>query len=174
MLKRRYVSLTLIIVLVIAGSFFYGTIKAESGRFKIYTDSVKIDLLEWASRQYTSGTDNPIEWGVKLDTLNLPFMFSPKANFLNVTDMWITVIATSSPSGVTASFDIIINGMVTITSVPQYFSNVYLSQVSTHITDTSVYNAITQGLNIVTFSNPTADLYIYRATIFIEYEYSAR
>lgn len=132
-------------------------------------DAVEITVLDWTSRQYTPCSGYPIEWRVKLDVVKLPFVFSPKPNFLNVTNLWITVIASTVSDVGTFSFNATINDATPVI-LTGYFYYDRLGEASLQIEDTTT---ITEGINVITLSNPTADFLIYKVTVFIEYEYQA-
>ncbi len=121
--------------------------------------------------------------GVHFYTFNitLPFAFKPKEMFLNVTDVWVTVIV-GVFEGMNFKIDVALNDGVAVTSPIHWCYTTSLNMFSIHIQDPSVYNTIVEGINKLTIANPyrwqngwvLSWMRAYEATIFIEYEYQPR
>jgi len=181
LLKKRYTIVTaLTIVSVLLGSLLYVNITiAQKGKEPtVYKDSVEIAVLDWSSRGLYFG-QNPQDTGVTLggdfSPMTLPFAFSPKEVFQNVTDLWIRFTAQNTwPDPKTIVVDISLNDGMEISTSEYYPKADWDSKVvSAHITDPNVHKTIIQGINKLTLAS-SIEFHIFRVTVFIEYKYQAR
>jgi hypothetical protein len=196
MLKKGYIIIALAIVSVILGSLFYNNI-TQAQRLRIFKDSVEITVLDWTARMVPlSSYYDPvhIEKGVLFfqgNPVNFAFVFAPKQSFLNITNLWIVLIALAPDYYTDAiRFSVTINSKVTVSTgeVQMYgesWDRAHPQQVSIQIKDYGVYQAIIEGINSITFSNPefkhsvygdwrNTNLEMFKIMLFIEYEYQAR
>ena len=168
MIKKRYlVVLSLAILSVLLGSLLYTTLglagKPEP-QPSICKDSVRISLLSVGASGWES-QGALIITGVH----EFPFVFNPKEPFQNLTDLWFSFFyLTSRP---TVTIDISLNN-VYITS-KSLLETTDPRPVSFQVTDTSLYYALTSGINVLTLTSMDA-IYLQELTVFIEYEYQAR
>jgi len=180
MIKKTYLAiLSIAIASVLLGSLFYINItQAQGGKARTYKDHMEIVVLEWTSREFGVNSDQR-DYGVALITdspITLPFFFSPKEAFMNITNLWITFTAQNMyPAHLTIPVNITINDVATISTDEFYPSmNIGLKVVSLHITNLNVYETITSGLNNLVLTSSENLLTVFRVSVFIEYEYQAR
>ena len=175
MIKKKYLMiLSVAVASVLIGSLLYANlvlaVKPEP-QPSINKDSVEITLL-----------DGNIASGARMwwwRNITLPFVFTPKAISINITDAWITLMVQAErPAGDEMRFNITVNGVTTRSYV--WYSSNALTHVSMRI-EKALYENITSGINLVSISNPEywlidsswqpTNLFLYQANVFIEYEY---
>ena len=188
MLKKRYlVILSVAVISILLGSLFYINITLAPKRQEptILKDSVEITVLDWVSRRYVA-TSEEFDYGISLYDaipLSLVFSFSPKQVFLNITDMYVSIVAsTTQGQGRDHKLTVAVNGVATTTD-GNPLSHYYLSVLTQHMTNPQVYATIEEGINTLTLSNPfwwnlqplwqPTMIFVYKVTVFIEYEYQA-
>jgi hypothetical protein len=145
-------------------------IKAAEKQLQTCTDSVRIDVLGWATREWAYAGESK-EWGVMVSgdyPANLAFTFSPKQGSCNITEIVVLILAT----GAVDNFKLNINGR------DLSLGNVRLTvdlTTSMRIPVDPNTVQINNGINLLgmTATNPPSYLSVYEVTIFIEYEYLA-
>ena len=185
MIKKRYLMiLSVAVVSVLLGSLFYNNItQAQSGKFKTYKDYAEIVVLEWSAifgvTPIFSVNADQRDCGVSPtpdSPITLVYLFSPKETFQNVTDLWIVFTAQNMhPGAQYIPLDITINDGATVYT-NEFYENVNfgLKVVSVHVTDASIYQTITSGVNKLVLTTSAIILTVFRVTVFIEYTYQAR
>jgi hypothetical protein len=192
MLKKRYlIPLALAIISVLAGSLFYNNItQAQSGRFRMYKDSIEITVLDWAEVTIQSlSSGSRMDYGImflKDFPIKLAFGYSAKEQFQNVTNLWITILTPTYEHATTLwKFNITFNDKVTVSSgeFKLYPSSYHIKAVTLHIESPDVYQIVPPQINTLTLSSlmkksydiwEDAYLEIFKITLYIEYEYQAR
>jgi len=171
-LKKKYLAiLSVAIVSVLLGSLLYtNLVSAGKPEPLIYRDSVKISILGWVTRQWTSSQNYPKEVGiiqVQDYPLNLLFIFTPEKSDFNVTDIYVLVYAT----GAVDQFSLNINGVGIFE--PELRLTVDLPCTRKFHLDPNVVQ-INEGINSLSMSSVGVNyLSIYEVEVFIEYEYQA-
>lgn len=156
----------------------------ENGNLKISLNSTnqptrhqsveEITVLEWTD----TVTNSEFNGGVYIyqDSIRclLPFVFSPKGQHSNVTDMWI-VITEKQESSAWIGYSISINSAITIATGNTWVNIHALSARTLHIEDNSIHQLINSGINTLEFFGLGSSdfLYLYRIKLFLEYEYLA-
>lgn len=172
MIKKRYlliISVTL--VSIIFGSLLYNSI-AQAGKPEptLQKDAVEIDVLEWVTRQWESGSASGREWGIYVRegwSADFSFVFSPKQSIFNVTNAVIVVYATGNIQNFVLSIN---NVDFTVGDVqfPSDLPSTKLVQLDTNLLQ------INEGINLLTLSGSGLSfLSVYKISLFIEYEYQA-
>jgi len=159
-IKRKYVVICfLVLVSVILGSLFYASITQAQ---TTYTDSVEITILDWTGRN--SGTTDCRPCRIKTNNwYAFPFAFNPKAQLANIVDLWITI------TGVSTSPDIAIKLNDNRTDYGDIdFDGDYPTR---HALQLPQKNSLRQGINILNLTATDIEAWIFRMTLFIEYEY---
>jgi hypothetical protein len=159
-------------------------VKTVDTSLKVYKDSVQIIVFDWTNGIYVKSY--PSNEKVN-DPLVLPFTFSPKPSFQNVTDLWISFTVRdhvgTDYEGYKAYYqlDCIFNNQ-TIYHISERHLVRYEHVLSVHIEDENVYASIIPSLNNLTLTNPQVkchgafvyySMMIFQVKIYIEYEYLA-
>lgn len=165
MLKRKYMILSaLAIMSVLAGSLFYNFItQAQKEKpLKKYKDSMRIDALSWREVGINFWGDG-----------TYPFVFSPKEEFLNVTETWISVVI-SVVGERSQTIYLYLNGYLVYS---WEFPPVERLKITFAVTNSTVLQSIRPEVNILQerHSSVTAyEMFMHEITLFIDYEYQAR
>ena len=183
MSKKRYIIISLVIVSVLLGSILYSNLvlagnMTPSGKpeLQIYKDSAEMIVFD------TRGGDRNYGAHISLpyDSPEFPFVFLPRKDFIQITDIWITLVVArigGTPSNL-YKLDVVLNDNVTITTGSKTFADYTLSVYTVHIQEHSVYTVIDEGINKLTLTNPLvftgiewvySPMIIFKATVFIEY-----
>jgi len=174
-IKKTYLMiLSVAIVSMLLGSLLYANLvlagKPEP-QPSIKKDSVKISILGWVTRQWTSTQNYQREVGIMVSRdypLDLLFMFTPEQSDFNVTDIYVVVYAT----GAIDQFSLDINGAGV--NEPEIRLPVDTPTTMVFALNPTLVQ-INEGINFLSMSTPIGPnyLFIYEIEVFIEYEYQA-
>jgi len=198
MMEKRYLMiLSVAVVSVLLGSLFYSNLTLadrareptpvevtnlpvdEEGNLKVrivddrplqtFNASVKIDVLGWVTRQWTSGTAQ-MEFGVAISsdyTADLAFVFQPRKSDFNITEIYVVFFATGNVN----DFSLTINGAGIFESHMPL--TVDLVTARRYPLDPNVV-LIEEGINLLSMSCTSGSyLSVQEVEVFIEYEYQA-
>lgn len=177
MIRKRYlIVVTVAIVSVLLGSLLYSNL-ALAGKPEpqpsIYKDTAEITALDWIARYY-----NGEEYGIKIHVdsawwypmQKFPFIFDPKPELVNVTDLWISITGTSYAAYNDYEFRL----YVVLNDVEVWQGMTRFDIPVAGITTVHIENPnLNQGVNVIQLSVDDNVLTVHRITVFVEYEYQA-
>lgn len=170
LIKKRYIVVALAASSVLLSSLLYTTlVLAGKPQPLVCKDAAEIDVFGWATRQYTYDSGYPKEQGIYVHgdyPADLSFIFLPKQNLVNITEIVIVLYATGA-------IDLIltINGGNYNVGYISFVGPDHVSVKRIQLDPSPVQ--LNEGINLLSLSGSSGYLSLFKLSLLIEYEYQA-